>query len=349
MWYGHMPLKLVPPRGKSPNWRIHGTHLGVRVNQSTWTADRRLAARVLAKVRSDIEAGALAPARGPTFAAAALRYLDSGGERRFILRLAEHFGETPLDKIDQAAVDAAAVALYPSASAATRNRQVYSPVSAILKRAGRIEPLRRPKGGQGVRRLAFLQPEQISRLLAAAEARDLEFALFLAFLVYTGCRLTEALAIDLANLNLGESWAYIPRTKNSEPRLVHLPRPLVTALIRHPRGFERQGRLFRFKKCGRLYTWLEAATTEAGVDIPRGVAYHILRHTWGAWMRRYGGLDTAGLIATGAWRSRAAASIYEHAVQSEEARRADLLPDVTVKLALDSSSSELKNSIKSTT
>jgi hypothetical protein len=45
-------------------------------------------------------------------------------------------------------------------------------------------------------------------------------------------------------------------------------------------------------------------------------------------MRRYGGLDTTGLVETGAWRSRQAASVYEHAAPSEEARKADLLPEV---------------------
>jgi integrase len=58
------------------------------------------------------------------------------------------------------------------------------------------------------------------------------------------------------------------------------------------------------------------------------VAFHVFRHTWGAWMRRYGGLDTSGLVETGAWRSRQAAAVYEHAVQSEEARKADALPIV---------------------
>ncbi len=45
-------------------------------------------------------------------------------------------------------------------------------------------------------------------------------------------------------------------------------------------------------------------------------------------MRRYAGLDTTGLVETGAWRSRQAAAVYEHAIQSEEARRADALPIV---------------------
>ena len=76
--------------------------------------------------------------------AAALNYCRAGGERRFVMRLHDHFGETPLARVDQAAVDAAALALYPRATPATRNRQVYSPVSPILKAAGVADGLKRP-------------------------------------------------------------------------------------------------------------------------------------------------------------------------------------------------------------
>jgi integrase len=179
--------------------------------------------------------------------------------------------------------------------------------------------------------LFFFTPEQALRLLAAAQARDAEFGLFLVFLLYTGCRLSEALSIELANVNLAEAWAYARATKNGEPRMIHLPPVLVAALAEHPRGQDRPGRLFRFGKCGRFYSWLDEAARAANVTIPARTAFHAFRHTWGAWMRRYAGCDTTALLATKAWRSRESAAIYEHAVQSEEARRADALPDVLRK------------------
>jgi hypothetical protein len=52
----------------------------------------------------------------------------------------------------------------------------------------------------------------------------------------------------------------------------------------------------------------------------------VFRHTYGAWQRRYGKLDTSGLVATGAWKSRQAAAVYEHADVTESAKRADLFP-----------------------
>jgi hypothetical protein len=43
-------------------------------------------------------------------------------------------------------------------------------------------------------------------------------------------------------------------------------------------------------------------------------------------MRRYAGLDTSGLVETGAWRDRTSAARYEHLDSTEEAKKADLLP-----------------------
>lgn len=324
-----MSIKLVPPRpGKSPNWTIRGTYLNVRVDQTTGVADKRTATKALAKVKDDIERGAFSKPGAPTFVSAAIKYVELGGEKRFVMLLAEHFKNTPLERIDQNAIDEAAIALYPYATAATRNRQVYSPVSAVLKHAGVTAPIRRPKGGRGATRHFFFTPEQAEAVLNAGYDRDAEFGIFLTFLLYTGARLSEALSIRIETLRLAESTAFTEKTKNGDPRMIFLPPPLVAAIAGHPRGLDRKGKLFRFGKNGRLYTWLEEAAGSVGVVIPPKVAFHAFRHTYGSWMRRYGGLDTTGLVETGAWKSREAASRYEHAIASEEAQKASLLPNV---------------------
>jgi integrase len=165
-------------------------------------------------------------------------------------------------------------------------------------------------------------------LLDSARALDPEFGLLCAFLLYTGCRLSEALHLRTDDVNLTEGYAYVRTTKNGEPRIVHLP-PILRAALANRNGVpNRPGKYFRLHKNSWLYGLLDASAERAAVALPDRVAFHAFRHTWGAWMRRYGGLDTTGLVATGAWRPRQAAAVYEHAVQSEEARRSDLLPDV---------------------
>src|SRR5262249_5557621 len=112
-------------------------------------------------------------------------------------------------------------------------------------------------------------------------------------------------------------------TKNSEPRAVFLP-PVAVAALANVGG--REGRVFSFHKGGYLYNLLRTSADRAGVELPRRSAFHIFRHTWATWLRRYGGLDTKGLVATGAWADRKSADRYEHVVTSEQAQRAALLP-----------------------
>lgn len=324
-----MPLKLVPPRaGKSPNWTIRGYYLGVKVDRTTGTPNEALARKILGKLKADIERGAVATTGAPTFSSAAIDYLDAGGDDRFLRPLTEHFLDTPLGQIDQRAVDAAAQRLYPRATPATRNRQVYTPVSAILRRAGVVLNLKRPKGAQGQTREFFFSVEGATRLIDAATAHDAEFGIFLAFQIYTGARLSEALSLQVTDVDLSRATAFLRMTKNGKPRTCHLPPALIAALAEHPRGLDRAGKVFRFGKNGRLYLWLDAAAEAAGVAIPPRVAFHACRHTYGAWMRREAGLDTSGLVATGAWKDRGAAARYEHVVATEEAKKADLLPNV---------------------
>lgn len=321
-------LKLIEPRkGKSPYWSVRGSYLGQSVDRSTKTPQKQIARRVLRKIELEIERGEFARPGEPTFLSASVDYMKAGGERRFIQPLLDHFKDRPLKLIDQAAIDNAALTIYPNASPATRNRQVHCIVSAILKKGGVKHKLERPRGSAGNRKTDWLWPEQAFRLFTEADKIDAEFGVFLRFLCYTGMRLGEGLGLRTDMTRLAESFAYVAKTKNDNPRPVFLPPILVAALANHPRGMDRPGeRVFRFAKCGRLYEMLRIAAKQADVPLPRRQAFHLMRHTWATWMRRYGGLDTKGLVGTGVWRDERSASRYEHVIASEEAMRAVRLP-----------------------
>jgi len=339
-----MPLILKEPRpGKSPNYTIRGTYLGVYVERTTGTPNEAKARQILAAVKREIERGRTAPSvekdapAERTFGDAALSYIKGGGEAKYLGSFDAAAGvwldgplsrlvNEPLSSIDQQKIDECAVALYPLASAQTRNRHVYTPISAVMKHAGVDFKIRRPKGWRGKSRVDWLQPEQAFRMFDAARREDAEFASLLVFLCYTGCRLNEALALTCDKILLGESFAYLPQTKNEDPRAVHLPPVLVAELANHPRGLDRgKQKVFRFRKCGRLYTLMGKVKQATGPDVSHAT-FHMFCHTWATWMRRYAGLDTRGLIGTGRWRDQHSAARYEHVVASEESRRADMLP-----------------------
>jgi integrase len=364
-----MPIKLIPPReGKTPYYSGRGTYLGVYVDRTTKASELRQAQRVIGEWKRAIERGEFSPKpvaperREPTFADAALAYLRAGGDGKFLSRIIEQAGEHALrdrllKDIDQIAIDNAAIALYPHSSAQTRNRQFYTPVSAVLKRAGMERQIKRPSGWRGNKSQSWLEPEQAFALIDAAYKIDEEFGLFCLTLLYTGMRLSEALNIRMRHLSLDNAMVYLPDTKNGSARPVHLPPIVVKALkamparVARPRkadgiklergqaGRSRLGagrpflsrdldaRLFRFHVGGHLRDMLSDAMRKARLSFPRRQGgFHIFCHTYGTWMASFGNLDTMGLVRTKRWKDPESADRYHHTRPSEEARRADLLP-----------------------
>ena len=322
-----MPIKLIAPRkGFSPYYYGRGTYLGQFVNRSTGVDRAAIAKRVIKEWEREIERGRF-DKTGPSFTDASVAYMKAGGDRRPLAKLIAYFKDKPLADIGQGQLDGAAADLFPTHSAATRNREVYTPVSSILKHAGLDFRIRRPKGSRGRELSGWLWPEEAERLFDAGRALDREFGALLVFLCYTGCRLSEALKLNCDKVRLLEAEAFVGMTKNGEPRRVFLPPVVVAELGNHPRGLDRPGqRVFRYAKSGRLYDLLDQAAKAAQVELPERQAFHLLRHTYASWMRRYAGMDAKGLVATGAWLSEQSASRYQHAIVSEEAKRAVLLP-----------------------
>jgi integrase len=241
-----MPLKLVPPRAdRSPNWRIRGTYLGVAVDRTAGTPKRAIAVKALKQIEERIEAGEYErkPGCAPTtFAEAALAYIQAGRRRRYVLRLAHHFRDTPIAQIGQAEIDAAALVICPGTSAATRNCTVYTPTLAILHMAGAYPKVRRPLGAKGKVRTDYLNPADAWAVIKAADKLDAEFGTLLrGFLLYTGCRLGEALALTWDRIDLDRGTAYVSMTKNGDPRTLVLRQDLQDRL--RPRSAP-SGRLF---------------------------------------------------------------------------------------------------------
>lgn len=328
-----MPLKLKPPRkGKTPYYSIRGTYLGIHVDQSTGSSRREIAEGILRKKRYDIERGAVARPGELTFADAAINYMTSGGERRFLKHILRVIGSLPLSAIDQAAIDRCAATVLPRSNAATRNRQVYTPISSVLKRAGRDHKIKRPIGWRGERRTFWLSPKQVfaifrgsSKIAAPPEVR-IEFRIFLYLLCYTGMRLGDALKLECHNVDLEKQTALLPKTKNGKPRLAYLPMAVVAELRRLPHGLDRFGRVFSFHAGSRLNNLLDMSLKKAKIKLPDRLAFHVFCHTWATWMRQHGGLDTYDLVKTDRWSDPGSADRYAHVVVSGIAKRADMLP-----------------------
>lgn len=343
-----MPLTLVPPRkGKTPFFYMRGSHVGVRVNESCRTDKRSVARKVLVRREQAIERGEWPPksvprADGKTFLTAAVRYMETGHRPKYIAPLIKRLGHLDCAVIGQDEADDAAVALYPNVTPATRNSCVYTPLIAVLRNAGYKPQIRRPQGAKGRVVTDSLSKEDALAILKAADGFDPEYGLLLRFLLYTGVRLGEALSLTWDLVRLDEKRAWIRTSKNGDPRELVLRDDLVAAMLVHTRR-NNDLRVFRFHQGGHLkHQLLRAKLAALGLDCPirrpkdwrpppyrlSWVNHHSFRHTWATWMRRYGGADVKGLVATGNWRDARSASRYAHAQASEEWARVERLPSV---------------------
>jgi integrase len=349
-----MPLRLVR-RPKSPNWIIRGTVRGIRVEESSGVvlANRRTAEEIRAKREAEILSESVFGRRATaTFASAAVSYLQGGGEKRFLEPIIKHFGTTPLAQIGQDAIDRGARKLYPDASDATRNRQFYTPVSAVITHAARrgwCAPvlLERPRQSPG--RTRWLRPAEAERLIAACGERLRPLVIFM---LYTGARCGEALWLDWRNVDLQRRQVMFENTKNGDSRGVPLNQRVVAELanLQH-----REGEVFR-RPDGFAYERPDdddLADTSAGSRIKKAFAGacaragiedftpHGCRHTWATW--HYGANHDLGkLMALGGWKTPSQVWRYAHTNVDEHMDSIDALPGEIGGILGDKQNSELK-------
>jgi hypothetical protein len=124
------------------------------VDESSGVADKSAAETIRAQREWEcIQESVFGRKSTASFLEAAVSYMEGGGERRFLAPLIKYFGAQTLATIDQAAIDKTAKALCPDARPGTLNRQVYTPLSAVLNHAavacasaGRLNGLRSRRG-----------------------------------------------------------------------------------------------------------------------------------------------------------------------------------------------------------
>jgi integrase len=311
-----MPLNLYKPKGYK-NYYIRGTIAGTYIHESTGIGSKAKADAYRVRRETEIlERHAFGAKATLTFAEAATTYMKRGGETRFLGPILEHFGpDTRVRDIDNEAIEEAADALYPTAAASTLNRQLVTPISAVITLAaenGKAEwrKFRRWKGGAV--RTRWLTPTEMDRLLDQAAPHLVPI---LACLIGGGCRASEALAIQARYFypDTGEAW--LEDTKNGHPRMMKLPgraRDLITstglpetgALFCTPKG---QPYVQRDNGGGQIQTAFNTARDAAGLG--DDVTPHVLRHTWATWY--YAATrDFGGLMDLGGWRTSSCANRY---------------------------------------
>lgn len=342
-----MPLKLVRRVGR-PCWYLRGTVRGEPVFETTGIPleDRQRADALRIRREAQILDEAIHGTRASrTFEQAAVEYLEAvqpAATQRIAIAghenkdgslrpcLVTDFGRTLLSAIDQEMVDRVIRRRYPAGPPATIQRNLLTPLVAVLrygaKRKWCDEPkLQRPKVRRA--RRAAMSVEQFAAVYATA-AKHLKP--LLVFMAYTGARPSEATELEWSDVDLAARWAIIDRTKSDEPRGVPLNREVIVELanLKH-----REGPVFLTnrrapyrdtdrKEGGQFKTGFRLACERAGVA---GFTPHMLRHTCSTWLvmmgvHPYDKDDILGHRATDMSR------LYTHLPQAHLIAAVDRLP-----------------------
>lgn len=328
-----MPLKLVK-RHNSDFWYMRGTVRGVTVDESTRLVDKEAAEALRAKREWELTQGAVFGRRATaTFIEAAVKYMKRGGETRFLERISNEIGRKRLSEINQDLIDTTARKLYPNRSNSTLNRQVYAPISAVLKLAAKLElceyrvitRLEEPPA-----RIRWLQYEEAERLISAASKH---LKPLLVFFFYTGARVSEGLYLDWSQVDLSRSHVSFLKTKNKNPRGMPLHPRVVAELTNLP---HRDGKVFRRpdglpyeyhgddeeKAGGQIKTAFRGACRRASINDFRP---HDCRHTWATW-HYAANRDLIGLKYLGGWKTDRMVLRYAHVNTAGFAASIGLLP-----------------------
>jgi integrase len=297
-------------------WWVDGKVAGRRIRESTRETDKghaeTYATRREAEERRRAEFGDEAVI---TFGAATGIYLDAGKSERYLTPIFQKWEHKLIKDIKPGNVHDLALELYPNAGPATRNRQVISPVQAIINHAakrGYCSPIRIERYFVPTPERTVASMDWLRKFMAAAKP---ELGALAQFMAMTGARITEAVNLEWRDMNLQAGTAYLRKTKNGDPRQVALPPPLLVTLA-NLKG-KREGRVFGYPhRSGPQRPW-ETAEKRAGIP-------HISPHNAGrrlfATAMIQAGVDPVTVAKAGGWKSvRMVVDVYAQPADTTEA------------------------------
>lgn len=222
----------------------HGTIDGERVRKSLG-----LPASAVSEGRAKLREleGELRQSKGLTWRSATTRYLArpggcSRGTRGYVTRLTSWWQDTPLRDIRTEDVERFVRETMPGRRPGTIRRCLVV-FKAVLHHVD-FKPPRLPRIVVDDARTRWLSQTEVGRLLAQAEKDRRDMLPLLHFLLRTGCRVGEALALEWQNVDMQAGTALLASQKGGRRRLRTVPlTPTVVAQLEAIR--QAKGPVFR--------------------------------------------------------------------------------------------------------
>lgn len=264
-----------------------------------------------------------------TFTQAVKAYLDAGKDNRFIQPLLDYFKATRISDLTGSKVREAAKTLYPGAAYTTWNRQVVTPVKAVINHsadAGDCHPVKIKgftKRDRDIRRPTTPPKRSVDRSYIDAfrdHCTDRRLAAMVLFMFQTGARVGDAIHLEPEDVDLVGRTATIRDMKNGDDGEADLTFEMVrefqqlvewkeirakaddygkgARLDRYPNT-----RVFGFRYRWAVYKELRAVCERAG--IPYLGTHQAGRHSFATEMIVKHGVDVATTAQKGRWKSKA--------------------------------------------
>jgi len=291
-----MPLKIYKRPGSNV-YHYRGTLAGHRLRGSTGAANRETAQRITSEIEARFWKRGL-DKEELTFPKAVAIYLSAERPSRFITKLEDYWKNTKIRDMTRGAIEQSAIDIYPNASNATRNRQVIVPTQAIINHCahkGLCPHLKMKRFRIDAKIKQPATQEWIDNFRRHASRPDI--AALALFMFATGARISEALDVQWADVDLKARKVLIRQTKLGNEREAHLPAPLFLAIANLPRG----KKPFNFAgHSSALKAW-ETTIKRAGIE---PLTFHSCRHGFATGLLR-AGVDVVTIAKLGGWKSPA--------------------------------------------
>lgn len=285
-------------------WQAVGSLAGKRIRKSLGTRDEARATELKAAYEAKLwQRNTYGEEAVRTFEEAALSYLEHGGEGRFLPKLIRHFKGRTLGTIKPGELRGAAIALYPSAGPATRNRQGIIPARAVILHGHDLGwcPSIKVKQFEVVksRKHKAVGREWIDPFMVEADASLLPHLSALVLFVHqTGARISEAVRLEGQHVDLPNRVALLEKTKTG----AWSPRELTAELVARISGLRPKAgvRVFGYTDPKAVNRVAKRVAARAGLE--QLSSHSFGRHSFGTNSLALTG-DIKGVMDAGDWKS----------------------------------------------
>ena len=302
-------------------WYAAGTVAGKRIRKSLETRDRGVAEELRAQYEARLwKSHTYGEEAVRTFEEAALSYMQQGGEGRFLAPIIKHFKGRSIGSIKPAEIRAMALAIYPKAIAATRNRQALIPARAVINHAhdlGWCQPMKvKHFETQKSTKHKPVDRNWLETFVRQADQDGLpHLASIVLFMNQTGARVSEAVNLLGEHVDLEQRIAVLAKTKTDEWSPRYLTGELVSRIA--ALGLAHGEPVFRYTDPKAVNRRMKAVAKRAKID-PRST-HSAGRHSFGTSAMNVPGASIKAAMDAGGWKS--AKLFMETYVHSHEAGR----------------------------